>query len=136
MALAPFFTQRFDCFHCWKPLASAVPERNISVRLVKDHWALGVSGAGKLAMATASGISPDLNFSTMMFSALLTLSFMGSTSLKCKRLFGYRKSLLRECGFAVLRFCGPILSGYMSPALSIGMRFPGPAVASADSVDS
>ena len=85
MALAPFFTQRSASFHCRKPLASAVPEINISVRLVKDHLALGMSGTGKLAMATASGISPDLNFSTMVFSTLLTLSFMGFTSLKVQK---------------------------------------------------
>jgi hypothetical protein len=35
-----------------------------------------MSGIGKLASATASGISPDLNLSTITFKTFLTLSFI------------------------------------------------------------
>jgi hypothetical protein len=46
------------------------------VRFINDHLVLGMSGTGKLASATASGILPDLNVSTMLASTFLTFSFM------------------------------------------------------------
>jgi hypothetical protein len=46
------------------------------VRFINDHRVLGISGTGKLASATASGILPDLNVSTMLASICLTFSFM------------------------------------------------------------
>jgi hypothetical protein len=53
-----------------------VPDRNMMVRFINDHRVLGMSGTGKLASATASGILPDLNVSTMLASTCLTFSFM------------------------------------------------------------
>ena len=81
MAFAPFLTFRLTSCHCRNPRASPVPARNMSVRFRNDHLPLGTLAAGKVAIATASGISPDLNFSTMTLSACLTLSCIFFTSL-------------------------------------------------------
>jgi hypothetical protein len=46
------------------------------VLLRNDHLVEGMSGIGKLASATASGISPDLNVSTILSNTFFTRSFI------------------------------------------------------------
>lgn len=69
-ALLPFLTFRFVSFYCQKPLASVVPNKNIKVRFRKDQLLLGISEIGKLAKAIALVMSPDLNFSRMLFRTI------------------------------------------------------------------
>jgi hypothetical protein len=79
-----------------------VPDRNIIVLLSRLHMEEGVSAAGNIEMAIASGTLPDLKHSKMAVKTPFTLSFIVSVPPERKKPF--KKNLSMKNGRASVRY--------------------------------